>query len=255
MKRGLFIIFASVAAILCFTMCRQAQPETSAVQYAVVEEKPVFMYGEPNSFVQWVNSELRYPQEAMEKGITGKVTVVFTIAKDGSVTSTKVTECSYPELEKEALRVIAKSPKWTPGKSNGEPVDVQYILPIVFDNKKAKVPGAGAPTDSDSSYTEPQFVSPDTGKNSHTEFTKWYFYRVKYPDEAKKEGIQGRGKIAFEITVTGDLENVRIVQGAHPLLDSAAIKVVRNSPRWKPATKDGVPIKTTFIFPYVFQLR
>lgn len=55
------------------------------------------------------------------------------------------------------------------------------------------------------------------------------------------------------ITLSGAMYDE--LQGAHPLLDSAAIQVVRESPKWIPATKDGSPIKTTFIFPYVFLLK
>ena len=119
----------------------------------------------------------------------------------------------------------------------------------VFDNKKAIVP------ETDPTVQPAIFISPDSGKSGHVEFIKWFFYRVVYPLEAKEDGIMGRGKLAFEITETGELENIRVIQSAHRLLDSAAIKVVRVSPKWQPATKEGVPMKTTYIFPYVFQLR
>lgn len=249
MKRVLYIIYTIATIILCCTGCGQRPKEDARVFYATVEEKPRFLDGEPNTFVQWVNSMLRFPQEALKKNITGKVTVSFTIAKDGRITNVKIRESSDPIFDKEVLRVISKAPKWAPGKSGGKPVDVEYIFPIVFDNRKAVVP------DADPAVKPAEFVSPDTGKSGPVEFTKWYFYRVEYPEKAKDEGIMGRGRIAFEITETGELENIRVVQGIHPLLDSAAIQVVRKSPKWKPATKDGAPIKTTYIFPYVFQLR
>lgn len=249
MKRGIFLIIAMASALLCCIGCKQSSKEVAAQLYATVDEKPRFLDGEPNSFAQWVYSELKYPQSALEQNITGKVTVSFTIAKDGSMTNIEITEHADPVLEKEVMRVISKAPKWTPGKSDSKPVDVKYIFPIVFDNKKAFVP------ETDPTVQPAIFISPDSGKSGHVEFIKWFFYRVEYPLAAKEEGIMGRGKLAFEITETGELEHIRVVQGAHPLLDSAAIKVVRESPKWKPATKDGIPIKTTYIFPYVFQLR
>lgn len=249
MKRVPNIIYSLAIILLCCTGCNQNSKGTAAELYATVDDKPRFLDGEPNSFSQWVYSELRYPQSALEQNITGKITVSFIIAKDGSVAKIEITEHADPALEKEVMRVLSKAPKWTPGKSDGKPVDVKYIFPIAFDNRKAVVP------DTDPDIQPAEFISPDTGKSGPVEFTKWYFYRVEYPDEARKEGIMGRGRIAFEITETGELENIRVVQGIHPLLDSAAIKVVRVSPNWKPATKDGAPVKTTYIFPYVFQLR
>lgn len=249
MKRVLHIIYASATILLCCTGCGQRPKEDATALFATVEEKPKFLDGGPNTFVQWVNSVLRFPQEALEKNITGKVTVSFTIAKDGSITNAEILKSSNPIFDKEVMRVISSAPKWTPGKSGGKPVEVKYIFPIVFDNKKAVVP------DTDPSIQPAEFISPDTGESGPAEFTKWYFYRIEYPEKAKEEGIMGRGRIAFEITETGELENIRVVQGIHPLLDSAAIQVVRKSPKWKPATKDGAPVKTTYTFPYVFQLR
>ena len=249
MKRGIFLTFILSASILCCTGCGQRTSQEPARMYATVEEVPKFLDGEPNSFAQWFYSVLKYPQEALEKDITGKVNVKFTIAKDGSVVNAKILESSDPIFDKEVMRVISQAPKWSPGKSGGKPVNVEYVFPIIFDNRRADVP------ETDPLVQPAEFVSPDTGKSGPVEFTKWYFYRVKYPPQAKKEGIMGRGRIAFEITGTGELENIRVVQGTHPLLDSAAIQVVRQSPKWKPATKEGKPIKTTYIFPYVFQLR
>ncbi len=249
MKRGIFLTLTLAVALLCCTGCGQSATEETAVLYAAVDEKPRFLNGEPNSFAQWFNSVFKYPQSALEKDITGKVMVQFTISRDGSIVNVKILESPDPAFDKEIMRAISRAPKWTPGKSNGKPVDVQYIFPIVFDNKRADVP------ETDPSVQPAEFVSPDSGKSGPVEFTKWYFYRVTYPTKAKEEGIMGKGRMAFEITETGELENIRIVQGTHPLLDSAAIQVVRSSPKWKPATKDGKPIKTTYIFPYVFQLR
>lgn len=249
MKIILHIIYALVTILMCCASCNQSTKEDKAILFPIVEEKPRFMDGDPASFPKWVYSQLIYPQDALENDITGKVTVRFTISTDGSIKDVRITDSAHPALEREVMRVFSIAPKWTPGKSYGTPVDVEYTFPIVFDYKKAVAP------ETDPTIQPADFISPDTGKRGPNEFTKWYFYRVSYPETARKENIMGKGKIAFEITETGELENIRIVQGAHPLLDSAAIQVVRRSPKWIPATKEGVPIKTTFIFPYVFLLK
>lgn len=249
MKKVLCIIYALASIQMCCTSCNQRTKEDDAILFAMVEEKPRFLNGDLSNFSKWVYSQLKYPQDALGNDITGKVIVRFTISKEGGIKNVLITESAHPTLDKEVMRVISQVPKWTPGKSHGTPIDVEYIFPIVFDNKKAVAP------ETDPTIQPADFISPDTGKRGPNEFTKWYFYRVSYPEIARKENIMGKGKIAFEITETGDLENIRVVQGAHPLLDSAAIQVVRESPKWIPATKDGSPIKTTFIFPYVFLLK
>ena len=90
------------------------------------------MGGEKSAFSEWVNSQLQYPEIAKENGIQGRVTLQFTISADGSVTNVKVLRGVDPELDKEAVRVVSKSPKWTPGFIAGKPVDVDYTFPVIF---------------------------------------------------------------------------------------------------------------------------
>lgn len=94
---------------------------------------PLFKGGDPHgAFSEWVNSRLRYPEDASIKGIEGTVLVSFTINEDGRVASMQILESPCQSLGMEALRVLSKSPKWTPGTINGKPVKVRYTFPIVF---------------------------------------------------------------------------------------------------------------------------
>lgn len=94
---------------------------------------PLFKGEDPHAaFSVWVNSKLRYPEDARNKGIEGTVLVNFTINEDGRLASMQILESPCQSLGMEALRVLAKSPKWTPGTINGKPVKVRYTFPIVF---------------------------------------------------------------------------------------------------------------------------
>ena len=94
---------------------------------------PLFKGEDPHgAFSEWVNSKLRYPEDAMRNGTEGTVLVSFTINEDGQVASMQILESPCPSLGMEALRVLAKSPKWTPGTVNGKPVKVRYTFPIGF---------------------------------------------------------------------------------------------------------------------------
>ena len=94
--------------------------------------EPSFKGGDKSAFTEWVNSQLHYPKVAKENGIQGRITLQFTIRADGSVTNVKVLRGVDSELDKEAVRVVSKSPKWTPGYSAGKPVDVDYTFPVIF---------------------------------------------------------------------------------------------------------------------------
>lgn len=102
------------------------------IPFAIVEDKPMFQGKDANEFTKWVYNNIEYPEIAKENGIQGRVTVQFTIDKDGSVKDVKVLRGVDSSLDKEAVRVIQKSPKWSPGKQRNKPVKVKYTFPIIF---------------------------------------------------------------------------------------------------------------------------
>jgi len=97
----------------------------------VVEEMPAFPGG-GNAFNKFVASNLRYPLEAAEKGIQGKVYVSFVIGVDGSISNIKVVLAGNKYLDAEAVRIIRKMPRWKPGCQDGKNVRVAYTIPVDF---------------------------------------------------------------------------------------------------------------------------
>ena len=106
--------------------------EEEAIPFQLVEEKPSFQGGDANQFSKWVNSRLVYPEIAKENGVQGRVTLQFTVEKDGSVTKVRVLRGVDPSLDKEAVRVVSMSPKWKPGKQRDRAVPVTYTFPVIF---------------------------------------------------------------------------------------------------------------------------
>lgn len=113
-------------------------PPEEPVKYSLLEAKPRFQDGDVVQFSHWVNENLKYPQEAVKDSLQGRVTLQFTIEKDGSVTDVRVLRGCAPILDEEAVRVVSQSPKWTPGYVKGEPVRVVFNFPVVFQLTKKK---------------------------------------------------------------------------------------------------------------------
>lgn len=103
-----------------------------AIPFQLVETRPSFNGGDANEFSKWVNSRLVYPEIAKENGVQGRVTLQFTVEKDGSVTNVKVVRGVDPSLDKEAVKVVSSSPKWEPGKQRDQKVRVTYTFPVIF---------------------------------------------------------------------------------------------------------------------------
>lgn len=107
-------------------------PVPEVLPYIVVEDKPTFNGGDANSFTKWVNSQITYPQGAQDRGAEGRVVVNFKVGTDGQIKDVVLAKGVDPEIDAEALRVIKSAPAWTPGKQNGQPVEVSYVCPVVF---------------------------------------------------------------------------------------------------------------------------
>ncbi|GAB6010619.1 energy transducer TonB [Viscerimonas tarda] len=105
--------------------------DENGVYFTTGEEMPEFKGGR-QKLMAFIANNLRYPVEASKAGIEGRVIVRFVVAKDGSVKDAGAMRSLSPVLDAEAIRVVNKMPKWTPGKKNGKPVDVYYTLPIIF---------------------------------------------------------------------------------------------------------------------------
>lgn len=113
-----------------------AQPEPPKNEddnkvFDVVEQPPSFPGGQ-GALMAWIKDNLKYPVVAAENGIEGRVIVQFVVGKDGSISNVTVVRSADPSLDKEAVRVISKMPKWTPGKQNGTTVNVKYTCPVTF---------------------------------------------------------------------------------------------------------------------------
>ena len=118
--------------IMDYVEVQEEAVEEEAIPFQLVEEKPSFQGGDANQFSKWVNSRLVYPEIAKENGVQGRVTLQFTVEKDGSVTKVRVLRGVDPSLDKEAVRVVSMSPKWKPGKQRDRAVPVTYTFPVIF---------------------------------------------------------------------------------------------------------------------------
>lgn len=103
----------------------------SETTFDVVEQMPQFPGGDA-ALMEFLSSNVRYPEEAHKKGIEGRVIATFVVKKDGSISEAKLVRSVDPQLDEEALRVINSMPNWNPGMQNGEPVNVKYTIPLTF---------------------------------------------------------------------------------------------------------------------------
>jgi len=88
--------------------------------------------GGPEKLFQYLSNEPKYPRNSYRNKIEGKVIVEFAINTDGSISDVVVTKSVSEDIDKEAIRVMKKMPKWIPSKIDGELITVFYTLPLQF---------------------------------------------------------------------------------------------------------------------------
>ncbi len=99
--------------------------------FTVVEEQPSYPGGE-DARMRFLQENIKYPEEAKELNIDGRVFVTFVVETDGSITDVKIVRGIGAGCDEEAIRVVKSMPRWVPGKQRGTPVRVQFNLPIRF---------------------------------------------------------------------------------------------------------------------------
>jgi protein TonB len=93
------------------------------------KDQPIFPNGD---FRNWVNKKLKYPEDAIANNVEGKVMLQFVVDVDGSVSNIKILKKADELLNEEAVRVVASSPKWTPGRFKGKTIRTVYNFPVLF---------------------------------------------------------------------------------------------------------------------------
>ncbi|MCH5228026.1 MAG: energy transducer TonB [Muribaculaceae bacterium] len=98
----------------------------------VAVEQPAEFPGGQAALMKWLSNNIRYPEAAQQNDIQGRVVVKFVVEKDGSVGHAEIARGVDKDLDREALRVVNKMPKWQPGKNNGVAVRSYFNLPVTF---------------------------------------------------------------------------------------------------------------------------
>ena len=83
---------------------------------------------------------------------------------------------------------------------------------------------------------------------------KYIMENMKYPEQAMKEGIQGRVAVSFIVEKDGSISDVKPILSVHPLLNKEAVRVVESMPKWTPGKQNGKPVRVRFNLPVMFKL-
>ena len=271
-KYALFAPLAAALLLVSNISCTSTEKQESSTEatesravegevFQVVEEMPEFPGG-MGECMKWLGQNIKYPAEAIEKGIQGRVIIQMVVTKEGDIAEAKVVRGVDPLLDAEALRVINinSMPKWKPGKQKGEAVNVKYTIPVMFkltgDNSSDK---KEADTQQEAKVDEngihqvceemPEFPG------GMQECMKWLGKNIKYPTTAQEKGIQGRVIMQFVVERDGSITEPKVVRGVDPDLDKEALRVISIMPNWKPGKHKGEAVRVKYTLPVMYRLQ
>jgi TonB family protein len=216
--------------------------------FVVVEELPEFPGGNA-AMMHFIAENIRYPKEAHEKGIQGRVITKFIVRKDGSIDSVQIVRGVDPLLDAEAIRVLESMPTWKPGKQRGQPVNVMFTLPVVFRLDKKTEDGIQKSQTSSKNVQNPEFPG---GENAYMKFLS---DNIKYPVIAQENGIQGFIDAVFNIDTKGKVTFVKFNRSVDPSLDKEVKRVIELMPDWIPGKFNGAATSITSGASFVFRLQ
>lgn len=211
--------------------------------YNYVEEMPRAGY----NYNDYLANNIHYPYSARENNIQGKVIVRFVVNEDGRISDCSIVRSAGGGLDEEALRVVRSFPRWKPGKQNGKPVKVYFTLPINFtlqDNNVKK----------EATAHRPVTMYPEQAPVPGFDMGEYVGKNIRYPNEAKEAGIEGRVLVKFVVYEDGTTADFQVVRGIGGGCDEEALRVLKNMPPWKPGRQGGQPVSVYFTQPVGFEL-
>ena len=245
------------------------------VPFAVIDKVPIFPGCEDaenkrdcfNAMMQkHIGKNFRYPEEAQEKGIQGRVNVMFTIGEDGSIGNVRM---RGPDrlLEVEVARIISLLPQMTPGEQKGKKVRVPFSIPITFKLGGSEEKEAQPLTYKDDGsgyvpFTVVEEVPIFPGCEEATDLRACFHEKIqrhiaknfRYPEEAQDKGIQGRVNVMFTIREDGGIGNVRL-NGPDKLLEDEAARMISLLPQMTAGKHNGKGVKIPYSIPITFKLQ
>lgn len=192
---------------------------------------------------EFLEDNLKYSKSALKDGKSISVLVEFIVNPDGSLSYIGIKRSVNSQLDAEAMRVVSMMPKWNPGKNNGEPVAVYYLLPVFFKGK------GGNSANTKGRNKRPEFSG---GEQSMEDFIE---KNMKYPKSAKEDSIEGRVFVDFIIDTNGRLSDVGVLKSVDSRLDEEAVRIVNNMPKWKCGISEGKPTAMRYAIPIDFSLN
>jgi periplasmic protein TonB len=221
--------------------------------------KPVFLGGDINKYLNAQPNTLS-PYLPLDDNKATKVT--FTVGIDGKLSNISA-EGACHCAESEAIRLIQlTSGQWKPAQNNDIAVATVVKLDVFFAQsatEKIMVKGITPQGETGKIDTDKIYETSDVQKipefpGGEAAMQTYLRDNIKYPEDAKKAGIQGTVALSFVVEKNGAISRIKILKDPGGGIGLEAVRVIKAMPRWQPGEIENVPVRVTFVLPLRFRL-
>lgn len=258
---AVLILLSNIDAVTRLMNPKSVENKPERTVLTEVDEMPEFPGGE-RELLKFISHNIKYPADALEQGINGRVICSFTINEDGTVSDAEVIRPLFPSLDAEAIRVINTMPRWTPAKDKGKIVAFQFKVPITYriqNNDGLSLEGTWAKMEEGSDPANPVYKNPDVNPGypgGESELLKFIGRSIKYPKNAQENGKQGKAFCSFIIEKDGSISDVNIAKSTDDSeLDNEALRVIKLLSKWTPGKVKGEDVRVRYVIPITFRLQ
>jgi len=200
--------------------------------------------GGRSKMIDYLSSNLKYPEQSRKEGTQGTVEVDFTIEPDGKISNARIAKSISKELDEEALRVVSSMPKWKNETSN----KAEMKVPVQFklQDEKSKVKSASVPSTKN--------VRVDQIDEMPQMDIQKFIKNFKYPEEARKQGIQGTVMLRVLVGPDGKTSTIEVVSTDNEQLNESAIATMKNT-TFTPGKNLGKNVSAWVTVPVKFKLQ
>jgi hypothetical protein len=215
--------------------------------YSKVDKAPSYPGGIEFLF-QFIGNNIKYRDaQDFEDPKQRRVLIQIIVEPDGSLSNFKVIRGTNDSLNREAIRVIALSPKWEPGYKDGKAVRVYYLVPVPF--------GRSELHDSYSDEIYPEVTRDPRFPGGPDAFNKFISDNIRYLKEDRDKGLSGKVIVQFVVEKNGSLSNFKALSGPSEAMKAEAVRLMALSPKWYAGVWEGNKfVRTLYTAPVIFTL-
>ena len=279
MKKVLFLIIVIMGIVMGPSVYASRENENKEITEA---EFP----GGWDALYKWFENNAHYPANALANNISYAVVVFFDITTEGNVDNIFFAVEGYPEFDYEVYCLMSRMPKWHPATECGRPASDHKSIVVLFNANQAESKDTASVSIAipvmDKKYSFLDFLVMSAEKNRELpkysgmnsvdttgipylytdakfyggkpNLRNWLAQNVSYPEQAYKQGIEGVAKVKFRVKEDGSIDNMNVLEHTDPMLEIEALRVLRNMPKWIPATLSGKPIVSYSILSITFKI-